>query len=268
MYSPDLFKNKHVLVTGGRSGIGYEIARSFLKLGASVTIISRNKNLLKKSEGELSLFGKCDSFSCNIKKTEEIDALCEYLKTTHKTVDILVNNAGGQFPAPAELMSENGWKAVIDNNLNGTFFMMQKMAQNFFIPQRSGVIVNIIVEMLRGFPGMAHTGAARAGIENLTKTLAQEWAEYGIRINAVAPGIIDSSGLDVYPEPVKAFLEDMKDANLMKRLGTVEDVANAVMFFASPLSSYTSGTTMYVDGLDHLAGNRMHFYKTLKKLME
>jgi citronellol/citronellal dehydrogenase len=142
------------------------------------------------------------------------------------------------------------------------------MAKAFFIPQEEGVIVNIIANIFRGFPGMAHTGAARAGVENLTKTLGQEWAEYNIRMNAIAPGIIESSGLDTYPDQIRAFFEEARQANLMGRFGTVEDVANSAMFLTSPLSSYISGTTQYVDGLDHLAGNRMGMYRTMRNMIK
>ncbi len=268
MYSKDLFKDKIALVTGGRSGIGFGIAKLFLQLGAKVIIASRKETPLKIAASALSEFGDCDNKACDIRKTDEIKALAEHIKNRHSRLDILVNNAGGQFPAPAELMSENGWAAVINNNLNGTFFMCQLMATNFFIPQKSGVIVNIIANMWRGFPGMAHTGAARAGVDNLTKSLGQEWAEYNIRVNAVAPGIIETSGLDTYPEQMKVFFEKIKEDNLMKRFGTVEDVANAVAFFSSALSSYISGTTLYVDGLEHLANDRMSLYNNLKELLK
>ncbi len=267
MYSNTLLQDKVALITGGRSGIGFGIAKLFLSLGAKVIISSRKDAPLQLAKEQLSLIGYCSAKACDIRKTEEIQALADFITETHGRLDILINNAGGQFPAPAELISENGWNSVIANNLNGTFFMSQTMARQFFIPQSSGVMVNIIANMYRGFPGMAHTGAARAGVENLTKTLAQEWAEYNIRINAIAPGTIDSTGLDNYPPVVKDFLGSVVENNLMKRLGTVEDVSNAVVFMASPLSSYISGTTLYVDGMEHLSADRMGLYKTLKKLL-
>ena len=267
MYAKNTFKNKTALVTGGRSGIGYGIAKQFLQLGAKVIIASRKEEPLKKATEELSKFGECDYKPCDIRKTDEIKALAEHIKAKHGRLDILVNNAGGQFPSPAELISENGWAAVINNNLNGTFYMSQQMAKSFFIPQKSGVMVNIIANMWRGFPGMAHTGAARAGVDNLTKSLAQEWAEFNIRINAVAPGTIKTSGLDTYPKPMQDYLGKIAETNLMKRHGTAEDVSNAVMFYASPLSSYISGTTLYVDGMEHLANDRMGLYNNLKSFL-
>jgi NAD(P)-dependent dehydrogenase (short-subunit alcohol dehydrogenase family) len=267
MYSKDLFKNQIVLVTGGRSGIGFGIAKQFLELGAKVFICSRKEEPLKAAAAELSKIGEVQYGACDIRKVDQIKAMAANIKEVYGRLDILINNAGGQFPAPAELISENGWAAVINNNLNGTFYMSQVMAQEFFIPQNHGVIVNIIANMLRGFPGMAHTGAARAGVDNLTKTLGQEWATYGIRINAIAPGTIESSGLDQYPPAVQEQFAAGRQQNLMKRFGTVEDISNAVMFYASPLSSYISGTTLYVDGLEHLADNRMGLLNTLRSMI-
>ncbi|MCL4125664.1 UNVERIFIED_CONTAM: hypothetical protein GTU68_004862 [Idotea baltica] len=267
MFKENTFENKIALVTGGRSGIGYAITKQFLQLGAKVFICSRKGDALQKAAQELSEFGAVAYATCDIRKVDQIEVLSEAIKAKYGRLDILINNAGGQFPAPADLISTNGWAAVINNNLNGTFYVSQIMAKSFFIPQKHGNIVNIIANMMRGFPGMAHTGAARAGVENLTKTLGQEWAEHNIRVNAIAPGIIESSGLDTYPQAIQDSFNAGREENLMKRFGTVEDVSNAVMFYASPLSSYISGTTLYVDGLEHLAGDRMGLYKTLKSML-
>ncbi|MDG2397513.1 MAG: SDR family oxidoreductase [Flavobacteriaceae bacterium] len=263
MYKSNLFKDYVVLVTGGRSGIGFDIAKKFLSLGAIVFIASRNEKLLIKASKDLESFGKIYHKVCDIRNTNDISELSKMISKKTGKLDILVNNAGGQFPAPANLISENGWAAVINNNLNGTFYMCQNMAKTFFIPQNKGNIVNITANIIRGFPGMSHTGAARAGVENLTKSLGQEWAENNIRVNAVAPGTIASSGLENYPEMMKNFIKESEKKNLMGRFGSVEDVSNAVMFLASPLSSYISGITIPVDGLEHLSGDRMELYKTI-----
>lgn len=257
MYAPDLFKDKVALVTGGRSGIGYGIAEHLLKLGAKVVICSRKAEPLAEAAAKLSELGPCIHQPCDIRKSEELEALADTIEKEFGRLDILVNNAGGQFPSLARYINDKGWNAVINNNVNGTFYATRVMANRFFIPQKEGNVVNIIVNHYRGFPGMAHTGAARAAVENLTKSLAQEWATYNVRLNCVAPGTIISSGLDTYAEPVKALLDEMEKENLMRRHGTIEDVSNAVLFFASPLSAYTSGTTIYVDGMDHLHSNRM-----------
>lgn len=138
---------------------------------------------------------------------------------------------------------------MITNNLIGTFYVTQIMAKTFFIPQKEGNIVNIIANIYKGFPGMVHTGAARAGVDNLTKTLAIEWVRFNIRVNAVAPGIIRSSGMDTYPPQI---IEGIESSIPNKRMGTTEEVAYPVVFLSSPMASYISGETLYVD-----AGNRL-----------
>ena len=259
-----MFQNKIALITGGRSGIGYAIAKMMLQEGATVIIASRKEEPLQKACEELKQFGNCDYKACDIRKTDNIQALAEYIKQKHQRLDILVNNAGGQFPVLAEYLNNKGWEAVINNNLNGTFFMTRDISNAFFIPQKQGVIINIIVDMWRGFPGMIHTGAARAGVENMTKTLAQEWSAYNIRLNCVAPGIIESSGLDTYPSQVQEMFEQAKQAIPLKRFGTVEDVANAVCFLASDKAAYITGISLYVDGAQHLNYDKMGLPNVLK----
>ncbi len=267
MFKENTFKNKVALVTGGRSGIGFQIAKDLLLLGAKVVICSRKEEKLIKAKEELSAFGEVYAMACDIRVEEEISKLADFIKEKLDRLDILVNNAGGQFPTLAEYLSNKGWTAVINNNLNGTFFMTKEMASRFFIPQKSGTIVNIIVDLYRGFPGMVHTGAARAGVENLTKTLAQEWSDYNIRINCVAPGIIESSGLETYPQQIQDMFEEAKNAIPAKRFGKVEDVSNAVCFLASPLANYITGISLYVDGAQHLNSDKMGLPKVLKSFM-
>jgi citronellol/citronellal dehydrogenase len=267
MFAKDLFKDKVAFVTGGRSGIGYAIAKMLLELGAKVTISSRKEEKLALAAKELSAYGPCDYKACDIRQTEEIKAVAAQIKEKHGRLDILVNNAGGQFPTLAKILNDKGWNAVINNNLNGTFYVTREMATSFFIPQKEGTIINIIADIHRGFPGMVHTGAARAGVENLTKTLALEWSDYNIRINAIAPGTIESSGLKTYPPQVQDMFEDGKKAVPLKRYGDVQDIANAVCFMASPLASYISGVTLYVDGAAHLNGDKMGFVNVLRSFM-
>ena len=267
MYANQLFAEKIILVSGGRSGIGYAIAKAFLHYGATVFIASRKEEALKEAAQELNKKGDCFPFACDIRKPEEVAALAQFIKEKAGCLDILINNAGGQFPAPAHIMAEKGWATVINNNLNGTFYMSQQMANTFFIPQKGGNIVNITANVRNGFPGMAHTGAARAGVENLTKTLGQEWASFGIRVNAVAPGTIATSGLDQYPKMIQDHFKAQEEQNLMQRFGTAEDIAHAVLFLASPLASYISGVTLAVDGLEQFSGDRMALYKSMMNLL-
>ncbi|GIV32917.1 MAG: short-chain dehydrogenase [Chitinophagales bacterium] len=252
MFQPGLFKDKVVMVSGGGSGIGKAIAKQFLSYGATVYIGSRKKERLMAAAEELKQSGRCDYVELNIREPESIGQAVEAIRQKEGRVDILINNAGGQFPLAAEAITPNGWKAVIDTNLNGTFFMSQAFARHFFIPQRKGIIVNIIANIFRGFPGMSHTGAARAGVSNLTMTLAVEWAVHNIRVNAIAPGIIQSSGLEQYPPE---FLRGVTSKIPMKRMGTVEEVAWLACFLASPMSEFITGETIYVDGGQRLWGD-------------
>lgn len=267
MFDPQIFSGKKILVTGGRSGIGYAIAKLFLEQGAELIIASRKKELLAQAAAELSAFGHCSYYACDIRQPESIQAMAEEIKKQHGRLDILINNAGGQFPVLAEYLNNKGWDAVINNNLNGTFYMTREMATHFFIPQNEGVIVNIIAGIVRGFPGMVHTGAARAGVENLSKTLAQEWSRFNIRINCVAPGIIESSGLDTYPQDVQAMFEAAKKSIPLQRFGTVQDVAHAVAFLASPFAAYITGVTLYVDGAQHLNYDTMGLANVLRHFL-
>ncbi len=267
MFKTDTFKDKIVLVTGGRSGIGFQTAKDFLLLGAKVVICSRKEDKLKIAAEELAEFGELSFQACDIRKTEDIQSLAKMIQEKYQRLDILVNNAGGQFPALAEYINDKGWNAVVNNNLNGTFYMIREMANTFFIPQKKGVIVNIIADVYRGFPGMAHTGAARAGVENLTKTLAQEWSDFNIRINCVAPGIIESSGLDQYPQQIQDMFEEAQKAIPLKRFGKVEDVSNAVTFLSSAMAEYITGVSLYVDGAQHLSFDKMGLARVLKSFM-
>ncbi len=252
MFKDDIFKGKTVLVTGGRSGIGYAIAEYFLEHGAEVCIASRKEEPLKAAAEKLSEKGTCYYAVCDIREEDGIKNVVETIKEKSGKLDILINNAGGQFPSLAEDISRNGWNTVINNNLNGTFHMSQAMAKEFFLPKQEGIVVNIIANVFRGFPGMVHTGAARAGVDNMTKTLGVEWARKGIRVNAVAPGIIKSTGLENYPPQL---LEGISAKIPMKRLGTTKEVADLVLFLASPFASYITGETMYVDGGQRLWGD-------------
>jgi citronellol/citronellal dehydrogenase len=245
-----VFDQQVALVTGGGSGIGYAIAAQLLQAGARVFIAGRKEENLQKALESLSLLGQCDYKVCDLRDTEQIRNLAAFIQEKAGRLDILVNNAGGQFPSLAEDMAEKGWNAVINNNLNGTWYMTQIMANAFFIPQKQGTILNIIVNIYRGVPGMVHTGAARAGVDNLTKTLAVEWSKYNIRINAVAPGIIQSSGLENYPPEM---LNGLAETIPMRRLGSTDEVAWLCTFLVSPYAAYITGETVYVDG-----GQRLH----------
>ncbi len=250
MFQKDFFKDQVVLVTGGGSGIGYTIAQQFLNFGAKVVIASRKIEKIEKAVQQLG--ANCKGMILDIRQPEQVDEVIKNIIGEYGKLDILINNAGGQFPSAAENISINGWNAVINNNLNGTFYVSRSAFLQAFQKQNSGVIINIIANIYRGFPGMSHTGAARAGVDNLTKSLAVEWSRHQIRINAVAPGIINSSGLDQYPPQLLNNI----NANIpLKRMGTCDEVAYPVLFLASPMASYITGETLYVDGGMRLWGD-------------
>ena len=253
IFRPGLFDQRVAIVTGGGSGIGLAITRMLGELGAKVAIASRKQERLDTARAELARHG-VDVFAttCDIRETDQVARLVDDVTKELGPIDLLVNNAGGQFPTPAESLSTKGWDAVIRNNLNGTFYMTHSVATKSMIPRRKGRIVNVIANIARGFPGMIHTGAARAGVENMTKTLAVEWAQYDIQVNAVAPGIIRSSGVDQYPPEL---VEMSRQRTPAKRLGTVDEVAGVVCFLASDAAAFVTGETWYLDGGAHLWGD-------------
>ena len=248
IFRPDLFAGQVVVVTGGGSGIGRAIAHELAALGAQVVLAARKLERLEVTRAEIAAaHGSASIYLCNIRKEEEISALFDTVLGQYGKIDALVNNAGGQFMSPAEAISTKGWQAVIETNLTGTF-MMCREAYNRYLGQHGGAIINIIADMWRGFPGMAHTGAARAGVENLTKTLAVEWARSGVRVNAVAPGLIEGNGILQYGEEMLPFILAMKQDIPLKRMGTEAECAAAVTFLLSPAAAYITGETIKVDG--------------------
>ena len=257
MFAPDLFAGQVVLITGGGSGIGLACAREAAALGATVAICGRTIAKIDAGCGVLREDGvapdRIFGATCDIREPDQVASLVGQVLDRCKRIDVLVNNAGGQFPSPAQLLSPRGWEAVIRNNLNGTFFMTREVAARAMIPAKRGRIVNVTAMVARGFPGMAHTGAARAGVENLTRSLAIEWAAHNIRVNCVAPGNnIRSSGTAQYGDEL---LELARKATPLKRLGVPEEVARVILFLASDRNDFVTGSIYGVDGGQPLWGD-------------
>lgn len=256
MFAPDLFRDRVAIITGGGSGIGFATALELVRLGARVAICGRTAAKIAAAEAELTaVSGHQDAVlgrQCDIREPDQVEALVSAVVERFGRIDVLVNNAGGQFPSPAQHISPNGFLAVVRNNLVGTFHMCREVANQWMIPQRGGRIINVIANIYRGFPGMVHTGAARAGVENMTMTLAVEWAQFGILVNSVAPGIIRSSGTSQYPPEI---LERGISQTPLKRAGTVEETAASIVFLASPAAQFITGATLRLDGGQALWGN-------------
>ncbi len=252
VFKDNLLQDKVAIITGGGTGIGLRTAREMAQLGCTVVLASRKKDNLDKAVALIqNEGGKALAVECNIREEESIKACVTTVLDTYGRIDFLINNGGGQFPAPAEMISKKGWTAVIETNLTGTFFMSQEVF-NRYMNKNGGSIVNVIANMFNGFPLMSHTGAARAGVENITKSLANEWGRNGVRVNAVAPGTINSSGLESYDPSYKEFIMGYSKNNQTYRLGTEAEVASSIIYLLTPGAAFITGITLRVDGGESL----------------
>ena len=255
-FRENLFRGKVALVTGGGSGLGKAIAFELASLGATVVIAGRNQTRCQEAADEFSKKVQAgDGYgrlvvgpSTNIRKEDEIRQLVAFCVRECGALDILVNNAGGQFISPAADISARGFAAVIDTNLTGTFLCCRE-AFDQYMQEHGGSIVNITLGNRNGMPMMSHSGASRAGVENLSASLCTEWIDSSVRINCVRPGIIwTDSGFEAYGPVADEFLEKLLPSIPAKRLGTAEEVSSAVVWLLSPGASYVTGNVICVDG--------------------
>lgn len=246
---PGLFEGKVALVTGGGSGIGRCTAHELAALGASVIITGRTPEKLERVAQEIVEDGGSAGWQvCDNREESQVREAVAAIVTQHGRIDCLVNNAGGQFPALLEGLSLNGFDAVVRNNLHGTFLMMREVFVQS-MRDRGGSIVNMTIDMWGGLPMMAHSGAARAGIDNLTKSAAVEWARAGVRVNAVAPGWVVSSGLNSYQgTAVRAMMPAVASRVPLKRMGSESEISALVCFLLSEAAAFITGTNIRIDG--------------------
>lgn len=249
VFRDSLFAGQTIVVTGGGSGIGRCTAHELASLGAKVIITGRKQEKLDKVLAEIAEDGgKAVAHAFDIRDEDAVKGAVRQMLADQGPIHGLVNNAGGQFPSPLAMISKKGWEAVVANNLTGGFLMAREVYTQC-MKKNGGAIVNMVADMWGGMPGMGHSGAARAGMLNFTETASVEWAASGVRVNAVAPGWIASSGMDHY-DPVFAteVIPKLAGASPAKRMGEEAEVSAAIVFLLSPGAAYISGTCINIDG--------------------
>ncbi|WP_043765903.1 SDR family oxidoreductase [Algiphilus aromaticivorans] len=247
--APELFQDQTIIVTGGGSGIGRCCAHELASLGAHVVITGRKAEKLEATVAEIREDGgNADFEAFDIRQEEDVAAAIERIVAARGRIHGLVNNAGGQYPTPLEAISKKGWEAVVASNLTGGFLVARECFKQIMQAQ-GGAIVNIIADMWNGMPGMGHSGAARAGMLNFTETAATEWASAGVRVNAVAPGYIASSGMDHYdPDFARKVIPKLSRLAPMQRMGEEAEVSSAICWLLSEGAAFVTGSCIKVDG--------------------
>jgi citronellol/citronellal dehydrogenase len=248
VFRPGLFAGQTVWVTGGGSGIGRCVAHELASLGARVIISGRTADKLARVAAEIAEDGGlCHTTAFDIRDEDAVKAGVAAVVAAHGAIHGLVNNAGGQYPSPLMMISKKGFDAVVANNLTGGFLMMREVFLQS-MQQHGGAVVNMTADFRNGMPGMGHSGAARAGMSNLTATAAFEWAHAGVRVNAVAPGWIASSGMDTYGGAMRSLIPKLKNHVPLRRMGEEAEVSAAMVFLLSPAAAFITGVTLQIDG--------------------
>ncbi len=249
VFRPGLFQDQVAIVTGGGSGIGRCTAHELASLGASLALVGRKRDKLDAVAAEIAqdVGTPVACFTCDIREEAQVAETIKAILARFGRIDALVNNAGGQFPAPLAAINQKGWETVVRNNLTGGFLMARE-AYTQWMNDHGGAIVNIVADMWNGMPGMGHSGAARAGMVNFTETAASEWAVSGVRVNAVAPGWVASSGMDTYPDWMHAQIRSMRQHVPLQRLASEAEISAAIVFLLTPAAGFITGACLRVDG--------------------
>lgn len=248
IFAPGLLDGQVCLVSGAGSGIGRETALELARLGATVVGCGRRLEPLEETVAAVEATGgSAEAVAADIRDEAAVAALVDGLLERHGRLDLLVNNAGGQFMAPAETITAKGFRTVTELNVQGTWNMTHAAATKAFIPQGDGgKVVSVTLSPHNGMPGMVHSGAARAAVENMMRTLSVEWARFGIKLCAVAPGQIDTEVFRTkYPKVVVDAVPRTIPAG---RLGRPEEIAWLIAYLASPAGDFFSGTVLTIDG--------------------
>ena len=250
MFDTSLFRDQVALITGGGTGLGLAIARRLGGLGARIVIASRNQDHLDAGSATLRAEGiEAEAIQVDIRKPEEVDRMMDGAVARFGRVDILVNNAAGNFICRAEDLSPNGWNAVIGIVLNGSFYCSRAAGRHMIARGGGGSIVSILATYAwTGSAGTVHSAAAKAGVMAMTQTLAVEWAKYGIRVNGVAPGPIESPGAAKQLWDTPAAVDRITQSVPLRRWGQPSEIADAVAFLCSPHAGYITGDVLTVDG--------------------
>ena len=252
-FTPDLLAGQCALVTGGGSGIGRAVALALGQAGAKVAVLGRRESPLRETGAELERRGGTAlPLVADIREPDSVQRALERVAETWGRLDVLVNNAGGQYVAAARDITIKGFNAVVRNNLMGTWCVTKLTAERFMF-DKGGRIICVTAAVRSGMGGFSHTAAARGGVVALVKSLAFEWAEYGILLNCVAPGTIKTDAMGQYPIPQDQW--HRFNRNLLGRMGQPRDVADMIVFLASPMAGFITGEEIHVDGGEtlHLA---------------
>lgn len=248
VFRPGLFAGQTIIVTGGGSGIGRCTAHELASLGAHVVLVGRTIEKLESVRAEiLEDGGSVSTYACDIRDEVTVIQTIDAVLQARGRIDGLVNNAGGQFRTALKTISTKGFEAVVRNNLTGGFIFMREVYTRW-MEHNGGAIVNIVADMWNGWPDYAHSGAARAGMLNLTESAACEWAVSNVRVNAVAPGGIASSGFDTYTPEAKAKILQYPPTVPLQRYGSESEISAAIVFLLSPAAAYITGSCIRVDG--------------------